>query len=120
MIKVFYDGLRELVVIEFLGNVDAAQARQALDALERLVPDDGRRFKALADYTRVETMDVEVEAQVKKAMRLLDERGVSEVLRVLPDPDAEVGFDILSRFFYSRDVKFHTYRSRAAADGAAR
>jgi anti-anti-sigma regulatory factor len=116
MINVNRDAEHNAVIVEFAGNVDAAQAERSFAQLEKLLPKGGQGFKLLVDFSSVETMEPEVEVEVTKAMDLLNERGVREIVRVLPDPDSDFGFDILSTRHYSKQVQIHTVRSRDAGN----
>jgi len=116
MINVNCDAEHNAVIVEFEGNVDAAQAERSFSQLEELLPMVGQGFKLLVDYSSVETMEPEVEGEVAKAMDLLNERGVREIVRVLPDPDSDFGFEVLSSRHYSPQVRIHTVRSREAGN----
>jgi hypothetical protein len=116
MIKIDYDSGKNAVIIEVAGDVDAAQGERALQELEKLLPSIERGFKLLADFSAVETMEPDVEGVVIRGMDLVNANGVSEVIRVLPDPDLDLGFNMLSIFHYSRQVQFHNVRTREEAE----
>jgi hypothetical protein len=118
MVKIAYDDKRNAVIIEVEGNVDATQGGQLSADLERILPKDGKGFSLLTDFTLVQTMEPEVEGELKKAMELINSRGVKDILRVLPDPDLDIGFGILTRCFYSDKVRCLIFRSRAQADAS--
>lgn len=120
MIKVDYDAEHNALIVVFEGNVDAAQAEWAFSDLERILPKGKRGFRLLSDYSAVEAMDPEVEGAVLKAMDFVNAHGVEEIVRVLPDPEMDLGFDILSRLHYSKSVRIHTVRSRAEAQAILR
>lgn len=119
MIKASYDGECNVLILDFKGNVDGAQAKQVYSDLEKILPEKGKGFSLLADLTSIETMEPEVEGEVKKAMGLFTTHGVSEVLRVV-DPDMEIGFNILSRTYYPNTVKVLNFRSREQAEAHLR
>jgi hypothetical protein len=116
MIKVDYDSGKNAVIVEFAGNVDAAQAERAFLDLERVLAKVEKGFKLMTDFSAVATMEPDVEAEVLKGMDLFNAKGVSEVIRVIPDPDLAIGFNMLSLFHYSRRVQFHTVRTREEAE----
>jgi anti-anti-sigma regulatory factor len=116
MVNVSYDHEHNTVIVEFKGNIDAAQAEQFFSDIEQVLPRHGKGFKLLTDFSSVEAMDLAVQRGIKKAMELFNGRGVTEVLRVLPDPDMGIGFNIMSRFRYSKDIRIHTLRSREEAE----
>jgi anti-anti-sigma regulatory factor len=118
MVKASYDGKRNTIIVEFEGNVDGAQGNKFSSDLERIIPKGGSGFALLADFSSVGTMEPEVESELKKAMKLLNARGVNEIVRVLPDPNMDIGFQIMTRCFYSNKIKARIYRSRAEADAS--
>jgi anti-anti-sigma regulatory factor len=116
MINIQYDAVDKTVVVDFKGRIDAAQAQDSYAELDRIVPRDQAGFKLLIDLTGVDEMEPEVENVMKKAMDLISARGVAEIFRVLPDPDMDIGFEIMSSAHYSPQVRVHTVRSRHRAD----
>jgi hypothetical protein len=88
MIRASHAGEYNVVVLDFKGNVDGAQATQVYSDLEKILPEKGKGFSLLADLTSIDTMEPEVEGEVKKAMGLLKTHGLREVLRVI-DPAME-------------------------------
>jgi anti-anti-sigma regulatory factor len=116
MVKANYDGERDILILEFKASVDRAQAEQLSLDIERILSTRAKGFTLLADFSSVDTMEPAVEGEIKKTMQLFKARGVKEILRVLPDPDMELGFNILSRCFYAPDTKTLTFRSRQEAD----
>ena len=110
----------DTVIVEFKGNIDAAQAEQFFSDIEKVIPRHGKGFKLLTDFSSVEAMDLAVQRGIKKAMELFNARGVTEILRVLPDPDMEIGFNIMSASRYSKEIRIHTLHSREEAQARLR
>jgi anti-anti-sigma regulatory factor len=115
MIKVRDDRPHDAVIVEFDGDIDIAQARRSFGDIRKLVAKHGKGFKVLVDFSTVATMDVDVELEIKDAMSYFNAKGVGEIIRVLPDPELAVGFNYISRFFYSKDVKLVNFTSREQA-----
>jgi hypothetical protein len=116
MVKVRYDRKRNIVIVEFEGNVDAEQAKQFFAHLERVRPKPEKDFKLLTDFSLVDTMEFSVKREIEKAMDLFNAQGVTEIIRVIPDPNMDIGFDLMSTAHYSKQIKVHTVRSRREAD----
>ena len=116
MIKARYDQELGAVIIEFSGKVDKAQAEQSYVELQSIVPKHGKGFKLLTDLSRVEKIDLDIRDTIKKTMDFLDSRGVTEIFRVIADPEQDIGFNIMSLFHYSKRVKFFTLESRQEAE----
>ena len=100
---------------QFLGDVDKAQAEAHYPRIERIIPENVRQFKLLTEFSQVKQMDLGIKDAVQKAMDFLNKRGIREVIRVIPDPAQDIGFNIWSAFHYSKDVKIRTFESREEA-----
>ena len=120
MIKVSYAHEHNTVIIEFIDRVDVAQAEQSYLDIQKIVPTCGKGFKILTDFTLLDRMAFEVQGIIKKSMDFFNQHGVTEILRVIPDPEQDFGFNILSPFHYSKEVKFLTLQSREEAQARLR
>jgi hypothetical protein len=111
MIKLSHDEKRNIVTLKYEGNVDVREAKELYLKLQTLIPKCPRGFKLLADLSLVDNIKKEVLPVIKKIMDLLNQHGISEVIRIIPDPDKDIGFNILSIFHYAKDVKVLTCQS---------
>jgi anti-anti-sigma regulatory factor len=116
MVKVRYDRKRNTVIVEFVGNVDAAQAKHFFADLEKVRPNPTKEFKLLTDFSLVDTMEIGVKGEIEKAMDLFNAQGVTEIIRVIPDANMDIGFNLMSAAHYSKQIKVHTLRSRQEAE----
>jgi hypothetical protein len=115
MVNVSYDRPHNAFILEYAGNVTAEETRRAHVEMNKLVPSGGKGFKVLVDLCGVETMEVEVENEIKEAMKSPLASGAREVLHVLPDPESDFAFETLVRYFAPKNVKCVNFRSRSAA-----
>ena len=116
MIKLRYDERRDSVIVEFIGNVDAAQGEQQFLDLPKVLPNHGHGFKLLVDLSLVESIDPKIKRSIKKAMDLFNAHGVTKIIRVIPRLDQDIGLNIMSLFHYSPTVKVVTLTSRQEAE----
>jgi anti-anti-sigma regulatory factor len=116
MVKVRYDRKRNTVIVEFEGNVDAEQAKQVFADLEKVRPKLAKEFKLLTDFSLVDAMEFSVKGEIEKAMDLFNAQGVTEIIRVIPDANMDIGFNLMSAAHYSKQIKVHTLRSRQEAE----
>ena len=116
MVNVRYDRKRNTVIVEFEGNVDAEQAKQFFSDLEKVHPKPENNFKLLTDFSLVDIMDFSVKREIEKAMDLFNAQGVTEIIRVIPDANMDIGFNLMSAAHYSKQIKVHTLRSRREAE----
>ncbi|MCR4337315.1 MAG: STAS domain-containing protein [Candidatus Omnitrophica bacterium] len=115
MIKASYDPEYNVVIVEFEGRIDAAQAEQFFSDIEKVLPKHGKSFKLLTDLSLLQSMDPNVRGTIKKAMDFFNAKGVTQVVRVIPHPDQDIGFKIMSLFHYSKEVEILTVQSRGEA-----
>ena len=120
MIKVSYDRTCNTLVIDFIGKIDAVQAERSFLDVKKVLPKQAKGFKLLTDFTLAESMDIEIKEPIERAMDFLNERGVTEILRVIPDPAVDIGFNILSAFHYSQKVAVLTLQSWEEAEAKLR
>lgn len=111
MINVDYQRGRNLLRVEFKGDVAAEEAKATNEKIDRLTASKDGGLTLVVDFSGVNTMDPEVENEVKRSMKMLAGRGLEHVVRVLPDPAADFGFDTLERFYYPNGMDVHTVRS---------
>jgi anti-anti-sigma regulatory factor len=72
-------------------------------------------FRLLADLSELQSMDVACAPFIEKAMDMCNEKGASMVVRVIPDPQRDIGLQIMSIFHYGGDVKIVTCETLAQA-----
>jgi len=73
-------------------------------------------FRLLTDLSHLKSMDKACLPYIKANMDLFREKGVSEVVRVIPDPQKDIGFNVLSIFHYGRDIRIVTCASFKEAE----
>ena len=104
------DVAQNLLTIHYRGYVRSSAvercAREVANSLTRLRPG----FRLLADFTDLEAMDVACAPHLEQIMQLCNEKGVSAVVRVIPDPRRDIGLQIMSYFHYGPEVLITTCR----------
>ena len=115
MLNVSYDKPRNVVTIEFIGTVTQADSDRFFIDVEHVLPKCGASFSILTDMSGLHKIEPVVKEGIARSMDLLNSRGVKKVVRVIPDPGKDIGFNILSIFHYDKDVKILTVDSREEA-----
>jgi hypothetical protein len=108
MCSVEFDPGQRLLKSAYSEQVSAEEARRCAEELRSLGPALTPGFNALADLSGLETMDLDCEPYLAQMMDFLDQNGVNLVVRVIPDPRKDIGFNILSVFHYRRKVRVVT------------
>src|SRR5581483_5556538 len=111
MVRVEADAERNLLKLRFAQRVTAAAMGAALERMRASVAELAPGFRLLTDLTPLESMDPDCAPLIEQAMELCDARGVSRIIRIIPDPQKDIGFSIMSLFHYRRRVPTVTCRS---------
>lgn len=110
------DPARGFVTVRYCGRVTAADMAACADEVERRVADLKAGFTTLTDLTDLEAMELDCVSHLARIMDVCRARGVSTVVRVIPDPDKDIGFNILSIIHYRKGVKIITCETMAEAE----
>ncbi len=99
------------LAITYEGYFDIQQAEQFYLELQKIIPKLKKGCIVFVNLSLLERMDFEAKKFISKEMELLNAKGVSEVIRIIPDKSKDIGFSIMSLFHYSPKTKIHTYKS---------
>jgi hypothetical protein len=108
MISCSADESGQILTISYGRRVGLAEIGKALDDLRGLVPRMKPGFTLFSDLTHLEAMDPDCAADLGEAMTLLSDAGMANVVRLIPDPTKDIGFNIISAFHFHQPVKVHT------------
>src|ERR1043165_5222521 len=97
-----------LLKINFSGQVYTTEAREALVPIKNSIMELSPGFRLLSDLTQLVSMEAGCASFIRQAMDWCNERGISLVVRIIPDPRKDIGFSILSIFHYRRGVRIVT------------
>ena len=91
---------KQLLYFTYIGDVSVEELKQGLSEIETLLDDLSSGFRVLADLRGLDRMDPKCAKEIGKAMELCDQKGVGLVVRIIPDPQKDIGMKILSIFHY--------------------
>lgn len=115
MIDIQPEPERKLLTITYRGAVTADECttvhEQALLAIDSM----SIGFGLLVDFTPLTSMEPECASSIRATMDHANMHGVVAVVRVIPDPQRDIGMQIMSRFHYSPDVQLYTCATMAEA-----
>ena len=115
MTRFEFEQQRNLLRISYSGHVTLDEVRgmrPELDATLQSVPSG---FRLLADLSGLDEMDVECSSEIRLVMDDLRERGVAQIVRVIPDHWKDIGFAMMSRFHYNSSVSMQTVETAEEA-----
>jgi hypothetical protein len=116
MIKFDVDQPQNRLVISYSGSVLPKDTEDGLEQIRSGLAQLQHGFQLLADLTALEKMDVGCAPFIEKAMDLCNEKGTSMVVRVIPDPQRDIGMQIMSIFHYGGDTQIITCQTLAEAE----
>jgi anti-anti-sigma regulatory factor len=102
------DPRQELMVVRYSGNVTPAEAVQGLPDATDVLAQLEKGFRLLVDMTELQRMDVACAPYIEKVMDLCQLKGVTDIVRVIPDPRRDIGMQIMSQFHYDSSVHLVT------------
>jgi len=105
----------KVLTMSYSGDVGVDEMRECLETVRGLMPHLKPGFFLLTDLSNLESMDASCAPELGAIMDLCSERGMSTVVRVIPDPRKDIGFDLISRFHHHPQVKTQTHGSLADA-----
>ena len=115
MFTVSADSKRNLLTIRFEDYVSAADLKEGVKKIEAALAELRPGFQLLTDLSGLYEMEFEASATIKKVMDLCRQAGIARVVRVIPDPKKDIGFNIMSYFHYKRGVGIVTCESLGEA-----
>src|SRR3977135_82261 len=108
MLAVEIDQPQHLLVIRYSWSVAPAETERGLGEIQSALSKLQSGFRLLADLTELKLMDVACAPFIEKAMVACNEKGISTVVRVIPDPARDIGMKIMSLFHYGANVRVLT------------
>ena len=96
-------------------HIGAEEMRRCLHTVRNLMDRLKHGFLLLTDLSNLESMDASCAPDLGVLMNVCSAKGMSTVVRVIPDPDKDIGFDLISHFHHHPSVKTQTHKSLAEA-----
>jgi hypothetical protein len=115
MLLVTSNKSKKLLQIRFIGQIepeDFPPALQDLKAQLRILPPG---FRYMADFSQFETMPIKCSENIGQFMDLIGRAGVSQVVRIMPEPIKDFGLNILAAFHFPPTVQINIFRNLAEA-----
>ena len=115
MYKVEANKSKNLLKITYAQHVGPEDTKRVEEAIPPLLSDLRPGFRLLTDLSSLESMELTCMPYIKRMMDLFNKKGVEMVVRVIPDPQKDIGLNILSLFHYRRRVRIVTCQTLAEA-----
>lgn len=118
MIEASVDVPGKLLKVCYRGAIGAEDTRSWLPEMESMVRQMQPGFRLLSDLSGLEVMDLGCVPHIERVMDLCDDRGITMVVRIIPDPHKDIGLNIMSLFHYRRGVRIVTCETIEEAQAA--
>ncbi|MDR3377167.1 MAG: hypothetical protein P4M10_00655 [Verrucomicrobiae bacterium] len=115
MVLITFNKCQRLLCLNYVQRVSAAELAAVRDDLKAALADLPDGFRLLVDLSQVEFMDPDCLPDLGRAMELFDQRGVSLIVRVIPDASKDIGLNILTLFHYPHHPRVITCQNLAEA-----
>ena len=106
---------RRLLYFTYAGRVSVEEVQRGNSEVKALLAELPAGLQVVVDLERVDTMDTGCADIVGKMMEAMERHGVELVVRVIPDPTKDIGFNIISRFHYQHRPRTATFKTLAEA-----
>ncbi|MGO8839399.1 MAG: hypothetical protein ACLQAH_12785 [Limisphaerales bacterium] len=106
---------RQLLYLSYIGHVTPEELLRGCEDIKAMAADLKPGFRLLADFGRLESMDLACRTELGRLMELADQSGVGLLVRVIPDTTKDIGVDILALFHYRNRPKSVTCRNLVEA-----
>jgi hypothetical protein len=108
MVLVEIDKAKRLLLISAAGHVSSEELKEAASQVRDALLDAGTGVRALTDFRTLESMEASSAVYIAEIMDALANKQVDSVIKIIRDPDKDVGFNILSQFRYTREPPITT------------
>jgi hypothetical protein len=109
------DMSKRLMTMSFAQHVGAGEMKSCLERVRSMLVDVKPGFRLLTDLSSLESMAASCATDLGEMMNLCNGKGISAVVRVVPDPRKDIGFALMSQFHYGKHVEVTTYDTLADA-----
>jgi hypothetical protein len=106
---------KRLLCLSYIQAVPPEQLEQAEEDVKLLLSEMSPGFRLLVDLSRLESMDHDAMNVIGRMMELFDRSGVGMIVRVIPDPSKDFGFNISTIFHYAHHPRVVTCQTMIEA-----
>jgi hypothetical protein len=117
-IRVTVDAPRNIVRLAYFGDIGVEVSHRHEKAISDAIAATRPGFYLLTDLSPLNSMDVGCMPYITRRMEFARSRGIARVVRIIPDPAKDIGFNIMSLFHYPHGVQIITCVNQAEADRA--
>ena len=106
---------KRLVLVRYTGDVRRADTEKWIESAAVALAEMPEEFRLLVDMSGLTSMEVACAPSIERVMDMCQERGVTDIVRIIPDPKRDIGLGIMSTFHYAPSVRIGTCASTEQA-----
>jgi hypothetical protein len=107
---------RNVIRVRYHGHVSVPEVRAVSEKVLALLPLLRPGFTFLGDLSGLELMELDCVPEITRIMDACRAAGIGTVVRVVPDPKKDIGFNILSIVHYRGGVRVITCQTAEEAE----
>jgi len=115
MLLVTSNRLKQLLYLNYLGSVRKRDLERSGEDLTAQLRELSPGFRLLADFSRLDSMELDCAPELGRMMDLIGQAGVGLVVRVIPDKGKDIGLNILTVFHYRHRPQVVTCKNMVEA-----
>ena len=117
-ISVKYDPLKNIVRTAFSGDIGIKEAQEYEKLVSAVLATIPTGFYLLTDLSQLQSMDIHCMPNITRTMEQASRHGIKRVVRIVPDPSKDIGFNIMSLFHYPHGLPIITCENKEEAERA--
>jgi hypothetical protein len=118
MIKIEAEPSRNLLSVIYCGDVVPEEIEEITPDFKAALGLMEPGFRLLTDLGGLESMSASCAPFIEKFMDMINAKAVAMVVRIVPDPKKDIGFQVMSYFHYRPEVGIVTVETAAEAMAA--
>ncbi len=105
----------QILTITYSLRVPEEETQRCMEEMKVALTDMNPGFRLLVDLSGLEHMEPSCAIYIREIMKLCNEKKISAVARVIPDPHKDIGLYLMSHFYYDPTVRIITAETMAEA-----
>ena len=117
-VHVAADPARNLLQLSFTGGIGLTEIEYYEKTVEEALAKMPSEFHLVTDLTDLQSMEILCVPYIERTMDRIRRRGVARIVRIIPDPHKDIGFNIMSLFHYPHGLMILTCANQDEAEEA--
>ena len=115
MYRLAIDLPSNIFAVHWTGHVDTEEAKRCCEEIQQHLSQVQPGIRSVTDLSGLESMDYDCVQYIDRIMDFFNQRGITTVVRIIPNPYKDIGFGIMSLFHYGHGVHIMTCESQEEA-----